>query len=51
MTISKDAGVISAYGTGTHFENDMSVSDGYLLHNNVVWCIENGSQHILLILL
>jgi hypothetical protein len=51
VTISKDTSVISTDCTGAHLEHDFpAATDRYLLHNNVVRCMENGSQHILLIL-
>jgi hypothetical protein len=50
MTISKHADVIPTDCAGVHLEHGLPASDWYLLYNNVVWCMENGSQHIRLIL-
>jgi hypothetical protein len=46
MTISKDASVIPTDCTGAHLEHGFPATDWYLLHNDVVRCIENCSQHI-----
>lgn len=50
MTISKYASVIPTDCAGAYLEHDLPAIDRYLLHYNVVRCMENGSQHILLIL-